>query len=166
MQLSPSVLILRRTYVKLIDILGDIGGLMATINMIFKVISSLSVNILYEKSLVNNLFNFDLDKKIIIFKNKKIKKNNIEYKSGDKNYFRIFKNPSNNGYDDTNIVDANINDVISLDKKVANEENLDIKRKKRKSDIKKDIYSSQSNISLYQKDNKSLILNFGINNDR
>ena len=162
-QLAPDVLTLKRTYVKLIDILGDVGGLMATINMIFKVISSLSVNILYEKSLVNNLFNFDLDKKIIIFKNKKIKKNNIEYKSGNKNYFQIFKNPSNNGYDDTNIVDANINDVISLDKKVANEESFNIKRKKGKSDIKKDIYSSQSNISLYQKDNKSLILNFDNN---
>jgi hypothetical protein len=164
-QLAPDVLTLKRTYVKLIDILGDVGGLMATINMIFKMISSLSVNILYEKSLVNNLFNFDLDKKIIIFKNKKIKKNNIEYKSGDKNYFRIFKNPLNNVYDDTNIVDVNINDIISLDKKVVNEENLDMKRKKRKSDIKKDIYSSQSNISLYQKDNKSLILNFDNNNN-
>ena len=51
---------------------------MATINMIFKVISSLSVNILYEKSLVNNLFNFDLDKKIIILKEKKFKKIKLE----------------------------------------------------------------------------------------
>ena len=50
-----------------------------------------------------------------------------------------------------------------MDKKVANDESLDMKRKKRKSDIKKDIYSSQSNISLYQKDNKSLILNFDNN---
>jgi len=53
-QLAPDLLTLKRTYVKLIDILGDVGGLMATINMIFKVINSLSVNILYEKSLVNN----------------------------------------------------------------------------------------------------------------
>ena len=53
-----------------------------------------------------------------------------------------------------------------MDKKVINEENLDIKRKKRKSDIKKDAYSSQSNISLYQKDNKSLILNLDNNNNR
>ena len=66
-QLAPDVLTLKRTYVKLIDILGDVGGLMTTINMIFKVISSLSVNILYEKSLVNNLFNFDLDKKNYYF---------------------------------------------------------------------------------------------------
>ena len=39
-QLSPDVLTLKRTFVKLIDILGDVGGLMATINMIFKVICS------------------------------------------------------------------------------------------------------------------------------
>ena len=55
-QLSPNVLILKRTYIKLIDILGDVGGLMATVNMIFRFICSLIVNILYEKSLVNNLF--------------------------------------------------------------------------------------------------------------
>ena len=158
-QLSPTVLTLKRTYVKLIDILGDIGGLMATVNMIFKFICIAIVNILYEKSLVNNLFNFDLDKKMVVFKKKLVKNNRIEFKSSDKNYLHILKNHSNIGYDDTNIADININDVISLDKKGLNEENLDIKKQKKKFDIKKEFYSSQSNISLYQKDNKSLILN-------
>ena len=165
-QLSPSVLTLKRTYVKLIDILGDIGGLMATINMIFKAICTLIVNILYEKSLVNNLFNFDLDKKIVVFKNKIVKNNNIEFKCSDRNYLHILKNPSNNGYDDTNFVDANINEVNSVDKKGLNEENLEMKKQKKKYDSKKELYSSQSNISLYQKDNKSLILNLdNINKD-
>ena len=70
-QLSPSVLTLKRTYVKLIDVLGVVGGLIQTINMIFKIITFAIVNIIYEKSLVNNLFDFDLNKKLILFKNKK-----------------------------------------------------------------------------------------------
>ena len=37
----------------------------------FSFISSFTVDILYEISLVNNLFNFDLDKKVVILKEKK-----------------------------------------------------------------------------------------------
>ena len=59
MQLAPSVLTLKRTYVRLIDVLGDVGGLIQTINMIFRIITFVIVNILYEKSMVNNLFDFD-----------------------------------------------------------------------------------------------------------
>ena len=70
MQLSPSVLTLKRTYVRLIDVLGDVGGLIQTINMIFRIITFVIVNILYEKSMVNNLFDFDLNKKLIVFKKK------------------------------------------------------------------------------------------------
>ena len=156
MQLAPSVLTLKRTYVRLIDVLGDVGGLIQTINMIFRIITFVIVNILYEKSMVNNLFDFDLNKKLIVFKNKKIKKNNIEYKP-----FHILKNNSNNVYDDTKIVDPNINDVMSLDKKIINEEKIDnkrIKRQRRKSENKKELCSSLSNISIFQKENKSLIL--------
>ena len=166
MQLSPSVLILRRTYVKLIDILGDIGGLMATINMIFSTVSSFIVNILYEKSLVNNLFNFNLDRKIVIFKHRKNKNNNIKYNYVNKenNIFNILKNHSNIGYDETNIIDEGLKDIMSLDKKII--KNIDITKQKNKFDIKKELYSSQSNISLNQKENKALILNLNnINNE-
>ena len=47
-QLSPNVLTQKRTYVRLIDVLGDVGGLMEIVNMIFSVIASLIVNVLYE----------------------------------------------------------------------------------------------------------------------
>ena len=99
--------------------------------------------------MLNNLLNFNLNKKLIVFKNKKIKKNNIEYKP-----FHILKNNSNNVYDDTKIVEPNINDVMSLDKKIINEEKIDnkrIKRQKRKSENKKELCSSLSNISIFQK---------------
>ena len=50
---------------------------------------------------------------------------------------------------------------MSLDKKIINEEKIDnkrIKRQMRKTENKKELCSSLSNISIFQKDNKSLIL--------
>ena len=60
---------------------------MEVVFTLFKVVSSFSVDILYDISLVNNLFSFDLDKKIIILKDKKNDK---------KNYFPTFGSPKGN----------------------------------------------------------------------
>ena len=76
-KLSENIRVERRTYTKLITILGDVGGLMEVLFTLFRVICSLSVDILYDISLVNNLFDFDLDKKIIMLKEKKKQKENI-----------------------------------------------------------------------------------------
>jgi hypothetical protein len=67
-QLANKVLTLKRYYVQLIDILGDVGGLMEVVFSFFNILSSFIVGILYEESLVNNLFSFDLEKKIISLK--------------------------------------------------------------------------------------------------
>ena len=75
-KLSENVRTEKRTYTKLITILGDVGGLMEVVFTIFRIISSFSVDILYEISLVNNLFSFDLNKKIAILKDKKKSKKN------------------------------------------------------------------------------------------
>ena len=76
-QLTEQVLTIKRTYTKLIEVLGDVGGLMEVIYMFFKIISSLIADLLYEKSMVNNLFNFDLDKKLIFIKDYKNKKKDL-----------------------------------------------------------------------------------------
>ena len=73
-QLTEQVLTIKRTYTKLIEVLGDVGGLMEVIFMIFKLIATLITDLLYEKSMVNNLFEFDLDKRLVIIKELKIKK--------------------------------------------------------------------------------------------
>ena len=78
LELSDRALIERRTYTKLVDILSNIGGFMQFIYSFLRIISSFSVHILYETSLVNNLFEFNLDKKLVIIKNNNkryIKKN-------------------------------------------------------------------------------------------
>ena len=70
-QLTEQVLTIKRTYTKLIEVLGDVGGLMEVIYMCFKMVSSLITDFLYEKSMVNNLFAFNLDRKIVLIKDKK-----------------------------------------------------------------------------------------------
>ena len=81
MKLSENIRVERRTYTKLITILGDVGGLMEVVFTVFRVFCSLSVDILYDISLVNNLFSFDLDKKVIKLKEKN---NQIKKQSEDK----------------------------------------------------------------------------------
>ena len=43
----------------------------------FRIISSFLIDTLYEINLVNHLFSFDLDKKVLLIKNKKAKKSNL-----------------------------------------------------------------------------------------
>ena len=51
----------------MIDVLGDVGGLMEILYSLFSVISSMVTEILYDRSLVNKLFSFDLKKKYVVF---------------------------------------------------------------------------------------------------
>ena len=76
-QLSDKVLTEKRTIVTLFDIFAEIGGTMEFIFTFFSLIASFSIDKLYKISLVNNLFSFDIDKKIFLFKineNNQIKK--------------------------------------------------------------------------------------------
>jgi len=67
----------RRVYTKLITILGDVGGLMEVVFTLFRIMCSFSVDILYDISLVNNIFNFDIEKQLVLNK-KKEKKEDIK----------------------------------------------------------------------------------------
>ena len=69
--LSEKELTQKRTYPKLIEVLGDVGGLMEVFFSFFRIISSFLTDTLYEISLVNHLFSFDLDKKVLEIKDKK-----------------------------------------------------------------------------------------------
>ena len=69
LQLTEQMISIERTYTKLVEVLGDVGGLMEFIFSFFKLISIFITEALYEKGLINHLFSFDLDKKLIEFKN-------------------------------------------------------------------------------------------------
>ena len=69
-QLSAKVLTQKRKKTKLIEVLGDVGGLMEFIWSILTIISTVITDILYDKALINNLFSFNLDDKKVIIKKK------------------------------------------------------------------------------------------------
>ena len=85
-QLAGKVLTQKRTYTKIIDVLGEVGGFMEVVYSFFQVILVLLTDNLYDISLVNNLFSFDLDKNNIIIKNDK--NENIENILVSKNYIK------------------------------------------------------------------------------
>ena len=71
LQLNDKIMLEKRQYVQLIDVLGEIGGFIEIIYSSFTVISSLIVDILYEKKIANNLFAFNIKKKLILIKKQK-----------------------------------------------------------------------------------------------
>ena len=56
LQLNDKILLEKRYYIQLIDVLGEIGGLMEIIYSFFGVICSFIVDIIYEKTITNDLF--------------------------------------------------------------------------------------------------------------
>ena len=72
-KLDDEVRIETRTYTKILSLMSDVGGLMEVVLSFFKIISSFSINIIYDRSIVNDLFDFDLYRKVIMIKNDKDK---------------------------------------------------------------------------------------------
>ena len=87
LQLNNKILLEKRQYIQLIDVLGEIGGFMEIMFSFFSIICSLVSDILYEKTITNNLFAFDIKKKFVLIK----KRNNpIFHINNDK----IIEDPS------------------------------------------------------------------------
>ena len=83
-QLSEDIITLKRAKTKLIDVLGEVGGFMSIIFSIFKIISSIMTRTIYEISIINNLFEFDLDNEQIKLKNIKNQKIGEKLFKGEK----------------------------------------------------------------------------------
>ena len=76
-QLNDKILLEKRQYLQFIDALGEVGGLMEIIYSFFGLICNFVGDFLYEKTIANNLFSFDIQKKIIVIKNKEKKSFNM-----------------------------------------------------------------------------------------
>ena len=88
-QLTEQILTLKRSNTKLTEVLGEVGELMEVIFSLFRIVSSFLTDNLYEQALVNNLFNFDLDKKSISLKEKQKNKKYSE-KEEEKEEVKIY----------------------------------------------------------------------------
>jgi len=178
-QLANTVLTQKRVYTQFIDVLGDVGGLMEVIFSLFRIFSSFIVGILYDESLVNNLFIFDLEKKVITMKNinKKYKDDSIEGKNRIK---KILKESIMMNYDDKNGKRGNNNIKFKKERENINLEN-EINNSGNKSfntniiiyglnkKFEKDKFSDNSNRNCLNKDKKqqkrSITFHSDINNN-
>ena len=125
-QLTEQVITIKRTYTKLIEVLGDVGGLMEFIFSFFRIISTFLSETLYEKSIVNSLFSFDLDKKFVLIKKEKnidnintCNQNNINFNINNNNDELKTKNlmdkeQNNLGQSDITIYTNNNNNPSNL----------------------------------------------------
>ena len=125
----------------MIDVLGEVGGFIEIIHSFFNLICSVLVDILYENTLVNNLFSFNLKKKLISIKQaKKSSSTNDkgEIKSDNIHSLNIKKKGK------TSIMDSN-NDV--------NSKNLFTNNNSNKKEMKgEDTQSGKINLNTKNKD--------------
>ena len=169
-QLSAKVLTQKRKNTKLIEVLGDVGGLMEVVWSGFNMIATIICDILYDKALVNNLFSFDLEKKIVMIKKKKNVSNLIISPSEPKIYTPISPikiispNNPNNLKGETITYSKDILNEEQLNKKLTNEGFLvkKIKKKKKRNKIKTPL--SPSIIKLESNEIKNNNLEKDINN--
>ena len=157
LQLAGKVLTEKRQYVQLIDVLGDVGGLMEILYSFLNIISSLVTEILYDRTLVNNLFSFDLNKKYIIINKPNHKKGQSNgYKARDLNKIdsiklqKQFRNLENN--EDIEVYPkGNQNDQIVIAKK-NNESGSKKLTRKKNSQKNVNMKSSKANVLEYNEE--------------
>ena len=170
-QLSEKVLTQKRSYTTLFEVLGNVGGLMEVVSMVLKTICSFIVDILYEISIINNLFQFDLDKKLIILKEPKKKNNTFANentkiysprKSAQKPYPNsiYLNNPDNSIQTRNKLSDENINK-----NKFGNDDLLKAKSIKVVKKKKKKVKKGMKNLKLEAINNENNNVNNNENNN-
>jgi len=162
LQLAAKVLTEKRQYTQLIDVLGDVGGLMEILYTFLNIITSFVTEILYDKSLVNNLFSFDLNKKYVVFNKPKsktqIKKNEKDikmnfHKSSSNNLKQKFEDVESNKN-----IDIYLKDNSGEQKSDTNKMNVSSTRKKiiKKKKILKNTTKRNSNNNIEQQKEHNL----------
>ena len=149
--LSEQELTETRSYPKLIAVIGDVGGFMEVIFSLFGVIATILTETLYTKSLVNHLFSFDLDKKLVLVKKKNIKlfksQKTIKIYNPDKSLKNTIINLNNNNNEKENDIKKGKKNFIKINNNIQKQKIKDI-------DI---IHKSKSKISLAKKSTHNAI---------
>ena len=176
-QLSEKELTQKRTYPKLIQVLGDVGGFMEVFFSLFRIISSFITEALYDQSIVNTLFEFDIDKNLVLLKKPKNRKSRYSIINVDPKIYSTKKTTMlsrNNSLfmNEENTIQSKgkLNDTPMLKKRKAiKDDNFLSKPKRRKSKsklkttiVKVDTRSSKNEIKI-NKNNKIFLNEFDIN---
>ena len=174
-QLSEKELTQKRTYPKLIQVLGDVGGLMEVFFSLFRLISSFLTETLYDQSIVNTLFEFDIDKKVVLLKKQKNRRFRYSIINAEPKVFSSKKTTlisrNNSLYindDNTAQTKGKLNSTLMFKKKNSIKEDIFVSRtKKRKPKFKTIIMKVDSKNSKKEfkssKNNKMFFNEFDIN---
>ena len=151
-QLKDKILNEHRQYTQLFDVLGEVGGFMEIISSFFTLICSFIVNILYEQTIVNNLFSFDLNKKIIIIKNKRKKfriKNIEDVKKKNENIYQLdhLVSPSNSSRKKIKIL---IDDFTNSQIGGKKNENITCDQKNKRNSLDTNSYRNEKEFENYE----------------
>ena len=174
--MTEKILTNQRTYTQLIDVLGDVGGLMEVMESVFGVICIFVADILYDKTMVNNLFAFDLEDYLVKIKTKSKIKNQFKTSKSlninpnnddnfDKGTVDISKKALNNIHNDDSLYTKkdSIQPKIHIKKKTNNENfsnnNINISSSERRSYLKRNTVKIQKSVFLnnaktYKENNK------------
>jgi len=136
-QLKDKILSEKRQYTQLIDVLGEVGGFMEIISSFFGAICSFIIDILYEKSIVNHLFSFDLKKNVITIKNKE---SHLDFKDNNE---REIKDNSNSINQNNEILLPTYDNIHKRNKKI-NILNSDNTNRKLNDKINENIFLKKS----------------------
>ena len=105
--------------------LGEVGGLMEFLSSFFGVICNIMGDLLYEKTIANNLFSFNINKKLIFIK----QRNNTPYNNVDNKIEEKLNshNISNSTYNPNNNIKNAKNKLILIDENIKeiNDKNSD-----------------------------------------
>ena len=174
--MTEKILTNQRTYTQLIDVLGDVGGLMEVMESVFGIICIFVADILYDKTMVNNLFAFDLEDYMVKIKTKSKIKNQFKTSKSlninpnnddnfDKGTIDISKKALNNIHNDDSLYTKkdSIQPKIHIKKKTNNENfsnnNINISSSERRSYLKRNTVKIQKSVFLnnaktYKENNK------------
>ena len=160
--MTEKILTNQRTYTQLIDVLGDVGGLMEVIQSIFGIICVFVADILYDKTMVNNLFSFDLEDYKIKFKTK-FNKSNLNSLGDDLDKQNLdYSKKTLSINENKEIIKPKLNKFnIIKNSYYQNNCNLNISSSERASYFKRNYFKAQKSIKLPQ--SKTININNGSN---
>ena len=161
LQLHAKVLTQKRQYTQLIDVLGDVGGLMEILYSFLNILASLITEVLYDRSLVNNLFSFDMNRKYIVFKQAKNRKRERNEDRNMKDLDREDLNEKNPKYQDF----ENNKNIEIYSKENSGEQNI-ITKNGVSSSNKREIRKRNSNKKLNSRASKSTLVQYKEKNSR
>ena len=161
LQLHAKVLTQKRQYTQLIDVLGDVGGLMEILYSFLNILASLITEVLYDRSLVNNLFSFDMNRKYIVFKQAKNRKRERNEDRNMKDLDREDLNEKNPKYQDF----ENNKNIEIYSKENSGEQNI-ITKNGVSSSNKREIRKRNSNKKLNSRTSKTTLVQYKEKNSR